>query len=36
MDLEDFTCALCWATFESPGELAAHEQEEEDRGYCIA
>lgn len=35
-DFDDFTCLLCWAKFDGPGDLAQHEQEEEERVYLMA
>lgn len=35
MDFNNFECELCWARFNSPGELAEHEQQEQDRLYPI-
>lgn len=30
-----YVCELCWETFDGPGDLAAHEQEEIDRDYVV-
>lgn len=35
MNLDDFTCLLCWAKFDGPGDLAQHEQEEHDKSYTL-
>ena len=33
--LDEYRCLLCWTTFDGPGDLAAHEQDEEDRLYVV-
>lgn len=35
MDFDDFTCRLCWARLDGPGDLAQHEQEEHDASYKL-
>lgn len=35
MELDDYVCELCWQRFDSPGDLAEHEQEEEERLYPL-
>lgn len=35
MDFDVFRCAVCWETFDGPGELAEHEQTELDRVFEI-
>lgn len=35
MNLDDFTCLLCWASFDGPGDLARHEQQEHERDYVL-
>lgn len=35
MDFDVLVCALCWERFDSPGELAEHEQAEEDRLFML-
>lgn len=30
-----YRCDLCWQQFDTPGELAAHEQEEHDRTFPV-
>lgn len=31
--MDEFRCLVCWRTFDGPGDLAAHEQGEEDTGF---
>lgn len=33
--MDDYRCELCWQTFDGPGDLAQHEQDEQDRLYVI-
>ncbi len=35
MDFDDLVCRLCWERFDSPGELAEHEQQEQETLYVI-
>lgn len=31
--MDEYRCRVCWTTFDGPGDLAAHEQDEEDAGF---
>lgn len=33
MNLDDYTCRLCWTKCAGPGDLAQHEQQEHDSDY---
>lgn len=35
MGVEGYRCALCWRTFDGPGDLAEHEQQEEETLFTI-
>lgn len=35
LDFATLRCRLCWREFDSPAELAEHEQQEEDGVYAV-
>lgn len=35
MNLDDYTCRLCWTKCAGPGDLAQHEQQEHDTSYKL-